>query len=594
MIIIVTVLYGQDEFSIRNITFEGNKILSESLLKKQISLQEKSFSQRLLFWREFEIFTDGHLYQDIERLKRFYQTEGFLQVDIRVKKIPKKRHNNVDIVFIIQENMPVYVNNVMFSFLTDSDEERMFLDSLIHREMRAFPLKPKKRFRDEDVFSQRRMILALLLNNGYPYAEVQFNITLTSHNTLADIEFLIQSNSKSYFGEIYIEGTKYIDKDIILKQLTIKPGDLFQQEQLAKNQQRIQQLGVFEYVSVRHVLHEGSSMLPLEIRVREHPRWSIKTGAGYGLDERIRLSLTLRKQPFLNGSRYATLFIKYSKVEPYHINFKITQPAFITPLSTLFLNPYFRKEHEKAYDLQRLGMSVTFQQQFSSIFHSFINYTFERNQLELNEFVTESFILTNTYYNKSKVSLGFSLDRSTPLFFPDKGYYFSMSTTFSGLPGSEYHYLYALTELRNYHRLTEQLVMATKVKSGFITPLMGDQITPIEERFFAGGSNSVRGFRRNELSPVNENNIPVGGNGYLEASLEFRQQIFKNFFGSLFVDVGNVWTEYTDMNLRDLKVAPGVGIRYRTPIGPIRFDIAWPANVSGSKVNFHLSFGQAF
>jgi len=590
-----SLLKAQDEYIIQSIDFKGNTALSTSRLKRELTLEEKSLAQRFIFWKKPELFNDGYIDHDVRRLYLFYQKEGFINADIQVRKIFQKKENHIKLILHITENEPILTDRVRFIIQSGSTEDRQRIDSLINK--LSFQMQKEKRFRDADLMSDRNSLIKLLLNHGYPASEVQYKISLNDSAKTADIDFLINSGMRIRLGDIRITGNDRIDSEIIKRQTSLKTGDFYSQSDLEKNQRLIQKLGVFEYVSVRNMLREmdhTSGTLPIEIFVRELPRWSVKTGAGYGIDEKIRLSATIRRQPFFGHARFATLYMKYSYLEPYHINLKITRPAFINPSGSLTYNPFIRKENEIAYDLQRFGISFMFQYGFSAQTQAFINYTFERNQLDLNKDVSEAFILTNTYYNKSGISWGISLDCSAPLFFPDKGYFASFVTTFSGLPGSQYHYLSALTDFRKYQRVTNSLVLAARVKTGSMKPIMGDETTPIEERFYAGGSNSVRGFLRSELSPKNENNISIGGNSYFEASLELRQRIRNNLYGVLFVDCGNVWKEYLDHNPADLVYTPGLGIRFRTPIGPIRFDVAYPVNRKDEKIRFHLSFGQAF
>jgi outer membrane protein insertion porin family len=592
LLIYVSVLFGQDEFAIQKIYFEGNKSLSESILKKQLNLELHSFPKRLLFWKEPERYTDEHLYQEADRLERFYQTEGFLKAQVRFEKKILKKTKDIDVVFYIKENEPVVVQDIRYILMTETRDDKKAIDSLLQHQIHELPLRTGARFRDQEILEQRREIIRLLMNDGYPSPEVQYRITLNHHQ--ADVEYIVYSGPKGVFHDIQILGNQYISPEIIKKQLSIDMGDTFREEALEKNQKRVQQLGVFEYVSIRQRPDPNAGKLILDIQVRELPRWSVKTGIGYGLDERFRLSATLRRQPFFGHARYATLYLKYSRLEPYHVDLNITQPALFTPNSTLFLNPFARKEIEKAYELQRWGTGMTFQQGLSPESRIFVNYTFERNQLKLDEDVTESFIPDYSYYNKSKISLGFSTDYASPLFFPDQGWHVSCITTFSGLPGSRYHYLSGLSEFRKYQRFTDRLVLAGKIKAGIMKDIMNDKTTPIEERFYAGGSNSVRGFLRNELGPENEKGIPIGGNSYLEASLELRHRIIYDFYGTLFMDTGNVWSSYHGMNVYTLAWSPGMGIRYNTPIGPVRFDIAYPLHEPDGQLRFHLSFGQAF
>jgi outer membrane translocation and assembly module TamA len=147
-------------------------------------------------------------------------------------------------------------------------------------------------------------------------------------------------------------------------------------------------------------------------------------------------------------------------------------------------------------------------------------------------------------------------------------------------------------------------VLAFKVLPGVLKTLGTEDVVdgdtvigvPLFERLFAGGSTSVRGYRRRELGPLDVNGNPVGGEAVFETSAELRYPLFGSFRGVAFVDAGNVWRESGDVELSDLRYTPGLGVRYDTPIGPIRVDAGFKTRAEdpGPGVVFHLSVGNAF
>ena len=151
-----------------------------------------------------------------------------------------------------------------------------------------------------------------------------------------------------------------------------------------------------------------------------------------------------------------------------------------------------------------------------------------------------------------------------------------------------------MIDLRKYNKIIADLVAAGKIKIGAIKPIWGDMDNPVEDRFYAGGSTSIRGWDRSKIGPMDPEELPVGGNSYLEMSLELRQLLWKIIYGVAFFDCGNVWMEYNDHDLTDLVYSAGLGLRIKTPIGPIRFDVARPLDDRLNELQFHLSIGQAF
>jgi outer membrane translocation and assembly module TamA len=127
---------------------------------------------------------------------------------------------------------------------------------------------------------------------------------------------------------------------------------------------------------------------------------------------------------------------------------------------------------------------------------------------------------------------------------------------------------------------------------------------PFSKKLFLGGATSVRGWGRFEVSPLGGSGLPIGGNALIAASSEARVQIKGNFGGVLFIDAGDVWPNIADIDLEDLRYAAGLGLRYQTPVGPVRFDFGYQLNrIEGLQVNgqpesrhwrIHFSIGQAF
>ena len=116
----------------------------------------------------------------------------------------------------------------------------------------------------------------------------------------------------------------------------------------------------------------------------------------------------------------------------------------------------------------------------------------------------------------------------------------------------------------------------------------------MEERFYSGGSSSVRGWGRSLLGDLDENGDPIGGKSLMEFSLELRYPIYGYLSGVIFGDAGNIWDESVEYQIDELRYSAGVGLRLDTPIGPIRFDVARPVDDVDTDIQFHISVGQAF
>jgi outer membrane translocation and assembly module TamA len=156
---------------------------------------------------------------------------------------------------------------------------------------------------------------------------------------------------------------------------------------------------------------------------------------------------------------------------------------------------------------------------------------------------------------------------------------------------------------RHYLPISDRVVFANRMQIGTIRAAYNDPAqVPFSKKYFLGGAGSIRGWGRYEISPL-AGGLPVGGNTLFEFSSELRAVLSGNFGGVLFLDAGNVWVQ-GPIHLNDLRYAIGPGLRYQTPIGPVRFDFGYQLNpIPGLLVNgspqsrrwrIHFSIGQAF
>jgi outer membrane protein assembly factor BamA len=222
-------------------------------------------------------------------------------------------------------------------------------------------------------------------------------------------------------------------------------------------------------------------------------------------------------------------------------------------------------------------------------------------------------------YNKGTIGVQATWDTRDDIFYPAAGL-----RIFSGfdisLPvlGSDLEFSRITLGCRYFIELPQEYIIGLRATSGLIVPIRDQYYIPISERFFNGGSSTVRSYKHSELGPKDENNEPLGGLGYNVFSVELRKRFYKNFAATLYVDAGNVSpnrsllesgfepydsrSELFDDTLNDFfsefKFGVGVGLQYLLPVGPIRVDVAYnpdPEEIwNEDSWVFHFSLGMAF
>ena len=639
-------LFGQaDIVRVRRIVFDGNQHFSSAHLRSLMEVRSKSLIDQFLIWKKDPIFEESVLEGDLRRIERNYQRAGYLNIKIGEPELIYNRPGTrVTVKITLKEGIRVRVRNIDFRFPESSSST--FKDEQIIALKRRLNLKEHSHFRDIEFRDDLNIITLYFDGFGYPFINVNFELFLTDSEEEVDITYLVNPGPKAYIGDVYFSGLNKISEDQLTGILNVRTGQEYGRKRLEQTRTRLQSLGVFQYVSVNLRLDSVQEQVPVEITVRENDTVLLNFGVGYEaeIDEidkmsdffqerRFRYFAEISRLRFLGGLRKGTLLIKRSYLEPIHVNFKLFQPAFPTIHSNVILNPFYRQEREPGYRIKRIGGNTTLNYRVSGRTSTYLTYTFEDNNLIAsaetsetslsdsrnfsdipdwnfnqedfsntfrNDYFTEGYYNRNIsdspkYYRKSYITWGVLRDSSYPAFYPRKGSLLSNAITLSGIGfGSDFRYLRVISEGRLYQAIAPDLVLALRLKGGAIKGLAEGEYIPIEDRFYAGGTYSVRGWSRSDIGPKSEEGQPLGGKSLVEGSIEFRHPIVGPLSAVAFFDYGNVWEETYDHDLSDLRYAAGGGLRIGTPVGPFRIDIGTPVGEGSKPIQLFISIGQAF
>ncbi len=587
---------AQENYRVSGVEFVGNDSLSDSRLKEAVSVYGTSAFKSSILGKESFLYSEDAINDDRERLLRFYQRDGFLNAEIENPelKVSDKKHK-VDITFRIKENRPFILSGISHSY-TDSVSS-LRVDSLVIPAIASSIPQKMRRFRDADINSVGSAISTVLANNGHPYAEIEPVVSVDEQAYTASVDFKIKPGPPVQFGEITISDNDRISDRLIGKHVPFSSGDTFDRSLLDRAQGQIFSLGQFRIVTISAELSETPGKnVPVKIKVREAPRLSSKIGLGYGREDRIRVFLDMKILSFLEEGYKLNFYAKHSYLEPYHFSARLERPSFLAINTVLSLEPFVRRQREPGFLLNRFGGTISLWHRFSNSLNATIAYTLERINLDTASISGAEPMEVGEIdlYNKSSVSNLITFDNSDNRFSPREGLNLSLNTKVSGLGfGSDYDFIKVLADLRRYQPFWG-MVIAAKTKFGGIESIGNSQFIPVEDRFFAGGANSIRGWARGRLGPVDGDDIPTGGRSLLEASLELRYPIYGAFTGVIFSDIGNVWSNSYLFRFDELRYSAGFGFRYTTPIGPIRLDLAQPIDDPEKTVQLHISVGQAF
>ncbi|MGQ8336368.1 outer membrane protein assembly factor BamA [Sunxiuqinia sp. A32] len=590
-------LAAQNNYEVRKINFHGNKTLDKEFLLDQMALKEVSFLQKLLTSEERFLYNQELIKLDLERLVRIYQSEGFLNAETKLNSLKvNKDKQSVRLNFEVEEGNPILVDSV--TILYGDLANTVNTDSVSARIFRKLNLTKGKRFRDEAISSDVLFIEDVFRNLGYAYAKVKYDLDLDVDRHSTQITYTIIPGPLCRIGETMIIGNKHVSSNFINKQLEYSEGETYDKSLLAKTREDLYNLQLFRVVSVLPDKDSESLKNPIPVRlyVEEAPRFDTRFGVGYGTEDKFRTFIDLNYRGFWGGARRLNLYVKHSALEPYNISLKWIQPQFFSKKSSLAFNPFINRISEPGYDTRTYGMNIPLAYRFNDHLNSKLIYylenveqTVEEGDIEFQDYVEDKFP-----YNKSGILFSTVFDDAKPRFSPIEGVNVSVGFKVNGhLFGGDFNYTRLWADLRTYQK-AGKWVIAVRTMAGGINSSDDSQFIPVEDRFYSGGSNSVRGWSRSQLGPKRESGTPLGGKSILEGNLELRYPLFWRVSGVAFMDTGNVWTESYSYHINNLGYASGGGLRVDTPIGPIRFDVGFPLWNEKKSAQFFISVGQAF
>jgi outer membrane protein assembly factor BamA len=673
-ILLPSILIAQDleseevPFEIDRIEFDGNQSLSSDYLRDVMLSKEtpsgfskfihNNLSEKL--GSKPEYFNEDIFLEDVHRLENFYRANGYFHAAVSSSVDRDTANHAIVLRFNIKENHHSYVDSVMYmglDSLPSSLKDKIFIDAVIKKGMPYLSNRAS---------AEIARVLDYLANNGYPAARFD------PENSF-EYEFMSNQNFMLKFvfipGKYYIFGTPSIHVEpsrpdiydrLSLRHLDFLPGETYSREKIASSERSLNRLGIFETARIDHGMISDTTIqtiVPIDLYLRARARnelspefiisdeggfFNIGIGLGYTnrnflgdariFDTHIRLrTQDIQRWDFnrvFGGKGLKDLSVR-GTVE---LQFQVIQPYLLTRTLSATWTSTISAEKQQAYILSILRNKIGLNNQFATYTYGYFDWTLERVSPEIlqDTLNTQALLATLREEDQPQFNSIFTItlqrDKTNDLFSPSDGFFHSISLEESGvlpkllpgirsgLPFTQYYKVSLLG--RWYKDLTWRRfnILAWKLRSGYQNKYgesrNSDVRIPLNRRFFAGGSGSVRGWNARELGAMPDELIQFGGNFIFEGSAEMRVSHFQGFgniwfirleniLGVYFVDIGNVWKDISDFRFKDLAMAAGFGIRYETFFGPFRIDYGFrlydPKEEPGRQTIFKKQFfGETF
>ncbi|PKN08513.1 MAG: outer membrane protein assembly factor BamA [Deltaproteobacteria bacterium HGW-Deltaproteobacteria-8] len=588
---------------IKKIAIEGAKQISEGDLKEDMLLKERG----LFSWfSQGGILKEDMLERDTASLAAFYNNRGFMDAKVGSPDIQFK-DDGIYITFKVEEGARFRVEKVSIEGDLIADEDKLLGVTKLSA------AAGKKDYLDRSQVRDDLKALTEYYNNfGYAYAEANVRMNDHPEEKTVDVIFVMRKLQKVHIRRVLVEGNTKTRDNVILREMRLADGSLFNGEKLKRSTERLDRIGYFSSVDIEPVPTGNPEEMDLKVKVKDKDTGKIGGGVGYSTYEGVYLAASLDEQNMFGKGWGASLAGQWSgKKTSYTLT--AFNPRWDDSSLGVGVQAYNRDESFTEYSRNTIGAKINFAYPLGEYTTLQWDYHLDRYTIFDVASTASQTILDAVGKHIASVA-SVSVTRNTTngggTSLPTKGTVNTASFANGGaiLGGSD-NFIKLGHEFKMYNSLIGDLVLKSRSWISWVGPNWGSKI-PLGERFQLGGAGSVRGYGQYRISPIADatSNV-VGGDKALVGNLELLYPLHKKMgiIGSVFFDAGNSWKEgemLFDTPTRGGITAPslglyksvGVGIQWFSPMGPLKLEFGHGLDKlydsSNNKVEF--SMGQTF
>lgn len=573
------------------LVFRGNHAVRSEELRRAVVTIPRPWYQRWRFWRAPPEFDPVGFRTDLERLRRLYRSRGYYHARVTHDlELPAEGDALVAVVYI-DEGPPVLVEDVavVFSGAPLPAEDHDLL-------LAALPIARGQVF-SEDAYGRAVTYLRTYYReHGFARVRVHKRTEVDVLHDRARVAYEVDSGPRSVFGKVRVSGTRKVEPEVVHRELAFATGDPFRQSLLERTRSNLAALNLFRTIRIEED-KSRDARVDLRVRVIETPPHEVRFGIGYDTEEQLRGLAGWRDYDFLGGGRQLGFTARASFLRRTLVG-DFLQPHFPGTDERVRLIVSEEQEDEQTYTNDRARLMPRLEWQPRPGLTGYAFYRLEYDSLSGVNTAVEQLFPRLVPRPGILSGLGFGVDWSwiDDLLDPTRGSTASASVEpVGGFLGGDVSFVRVQGEVRRFQPLFAELSAAFRFHLAAEEPTGSSQDVPLFERLYAGGIGSVRGYERRHVGLLLDND-PVGGRSLIEASAELRHPITEELGAALFVDAGQVSLESFDFPFGDLRYGVGVGLRYKSPVGPLRVDLGFPLEPPRGDAHWqvHLSIGQAF
>ncbi|MBI5235896.1 MAG: outer membrane protein assembly factor BamA [Deltaproteobacteria bacterium] len=560
------------EVKIKRITVIGGNHFSEGDVKGHMTTKEAGIFS---FLTGSGKFNDLVFQNDLSIVLGKYYDDGYINADIldhRVLLSEDKRYFLITLYVSEGDRFTVGTIDVTGDMLDDSPKEEL---------LGKIKLEKGDTFNRSKFAKGLEAISDIYGDKGYAYADVRPGTRVDAEKKVVDIVIEIKKNELAFVERIDIQGNVRTRDKVIRREVELAEGDLYSSSAMRRSRNNLRRLGYFEDVKVSQAQGGGPDKIKLDVNVKERPTGAVSVGAGYSSVDKVIGTASISQSNLLGtGLRLDLSGTVSATSSKYVLGF--TEPWLMDkPLSAGF-DVYKTDKDYPDYKVGKTGFDVRFGFPVMDRYtRGTITYRLE--DVRIRDVAAGAPVDVKDQEGKRKessVRTALKRDTRDDAFFPTEGAVASASIEYAGgVIGGSTNYVKYEADAIKYVPLIWDTTVSLRGSAGYVHSYGGKAI-PIYERYYLGGINSLRGYRTRSLGPKDTaTGAVVGGNKMVLASAELVFPLFpeQGLRGVLFYDIGGAYNDTIDSgDLRELRQGWGVGLRWFSPIGPLRLEFGMP------------------
>ncbi|MCL5261299.1 MAG: outer membrane protein assembly factor BamA [Gammaproteobacteria bacterium] len=580
---------------IQSIRIIGNHAFSERALLKNFTL---STSNIFTLFSHDDQYSKEKLDADLEKLRSYYLDRGYIRFKIDATQVsitPDKKH--IYIVIHITEGSIYTIKECILSgnLLNQGDK---FL--------KLITLKPG------DAFSRKKIIeVEESLNNfigdlGFGKPDIRIDPIINDQTKQVTLKFNIDPGKRIYVRRINFSGNDKTHDYVLRREMRLQEGGLFSISKINESKRRLANLGYLEGIDDKVVPVPGHpELVDLNFNVKEASAITANFQVGYSDTDGLLYGVNLNDKNFLGTGKMVSIGFNNSK-DLQNYSFTYYNPYYTQNQISMSITGYIQKSMPDeigltSYTANIYGLGVRYGVPFSEYNTLFFGYGYEHTDIGTNILSsTQVKDFTNKYgssYNELKLTTAWSYYNLDRAIFPTEGFQNSLDLEFAVPLGKQsVQYYKADYSLGLYYPLIKNFIFHARGDLGYGNGYGNTLALPFFKNFFVGGIDSVRGFYAGSLGPLDSYGKAMGGNlaTVASGSIIFPNPLGDSLRTSVFVDIGNVYQN--KFISKDLRSSYGIGVEWRSPLGPLVFCFAKPISTkSGDNLDsFEFNVGTSF